>query len=84
MSRVVRECLTVHKESVERLDLRLLELQAFFGEARFVLRELPELGVMELLVDSAFTRPTAEAVLPVRLVGEAVAHVMPYGRFVLC
>jgi hypothetical protein len=76
MSNIVREYSTV----IEGLGLYAEELQAsfqtrWFGSVRFVLRDLTECGVMELLVDSTCPRPVAEELL--RLVREASARTVP-------
>ena len=73
ISSVVHECLTAHKEPIHRLSLHARELLAFFFGKRFVLLDRSELGIMELLVESANPLPVAEAVL--LLVKEAMLRI---------
>ncbi len=75
VSGVVRKCLTVHHEPLDRLDLRLREARGFLFDEPFVLRDLPQRGVMELLVDSARPRRVADELL--WLVREAAERVVP-------
>ena len=66
---------------MEDLDLFSGLMRGALGRLAFTLRELPTLAAMELLVAAVDPLPAAKAVL--RLVGEAVAHMMPSLRFAL-
>lgn len=81
-----RGSLTIHGETLDRLQMHAEELQGFFTSFRFVLRDLPGHGTMELLVDSASPqpvspRPVADFVLQV--VRETVARAVPGLHFAL-
>ncbi len=66
---------------VEDLDLSADWIRGMLGRLGFALRELTAHGVMELLVTASNPRPVVKALL--RMVGQAVAHMMPSLRFAL-
>ena len=81
-----RGSLTIHGETLDRLQMHAEELQGFFSSFRFVLRDLPEYGVMELLIDSASPRPASPRPIAdflLEVVGEKVARAMPGLHFAL-
>jgi len=81
MGRMVVECQGIYDSQVEDLDLRADWIRGALGRLGFALRELTEHGVIELLVTASNPRPVAKAVL--RMVGQAVAHMMPSLHFAL-
>jgi hypothetical protein len=66
---------------VEDLLLSASWMRGALGKLGFALRELTEHGAMELLVTASNPRPVAKVVL--RMVEQAVAHVMPLLQFAL-
>jgi hypothetical protein len=66
---------------VEALDLRADWIRGTLGRLGFALRELTAHGVMELLVTASNPRPVVKALL--RMVGQAVTHMMPSLHFAL-
>jgi hypothetical protein len=66
---------------VEDLLLSASWMRGALGKLGFALRELTEHGAMELLVTASNPRPVAKVVL--RMVEQAVAHMMPLLQFAL-
>ena len=74
MGRIVRECQRVHDVHVDHLSLHANALRANFGRLGFVLRELQESCMMELLVDKEHPMPVANTLL--RLIEDSVKLLM--------
>ena len=74
MGRIVCECQSVHDVHIEHLTLHANALRANFGRLGFVLRELREQCIMELLVDKEHPMPVANTLL--RLIEDSVKLLM--------
>ena len=81
MGRVVGECQNVYKVHVDHLRLHANALKAAFGRLEFVLRELQEHSVMELLVSVENPLPVANVLL--KLIRDSLAVMMPSLKFAL-
>ena len=81
MGRIVRECQSVHDVHIENLWLHANALRANFGRLGFVLRELREHCMMELLVDKEHPMPVANTLL--RLIEDSIKLLMPSLCFAL-
>ena len=64
MGRIARECQVVHDVHVDDLRLHANAVQANFGRLGFVLRELQEHCMMELLVDKEHPMPVVNTTVP--------------------
>ena len=81
MGRIARECQVVHDVHVDDLRLHANAVQANFGRLGFVLRELQEHCMMELLVDKEHPMPVVNTTL--RLIEDSIKLLMPSLCFAL-
>ena len=75
------ECQSTYKSDPDHLLLHAHAVQAAFGELEFILREIQDCCVMELLVIKG--KPRSASNLLIRLVGESLHLVIPSLRFAL-
>ena len=81
MCKVVRECQRVHHVPVDHLQLYSNAMWAAFGRLGFILRDVQECSVIELLITVENPLPVANALM--RLISESVAVLMPSLAFAL-
>ena len=81
MCKVVRECQRVYHVHVDHLQLYSNAMWASFGRLGFILRDIQERSVIELLITVENPLPVANALM--RLISESVALLMPSLAFAL-
>jgi hypothetical protein len=79
---IVKECELVHGMSFNDMKMTTSSISTAFGLHEFVLRQLPEYKMMELILMVDSPLHVVERLL--ELIGEAVSKLMPSLRFAVC